>query len=588
MIDIAVYAQTTLQKKEADLIIKYFKKYKFDRLWKMRVFFEELPEKQDKIDWIKNDYVKHELLVIAPRFATALREADASFQGLMEEVYNNLNIVSDFSSEFEFKSGAHGGYCPKCGKRELFVPNQGESNFIICSRKKECQYSSSIYDYLIEYGKLTSKGALDKLADLAGVNLEEYAKSLEIHTSDSQSNTNYKKAKTALTSRISKKEKPLQKIDYMEFDAFKKYQEVDFNKMMSYYHMVEEEGNSKMSDRQKFMMVISYIYYYSLQTNQTGKALYYKSRGISITTTPILKSKIEQIVREVGYLDYKMDLPALISGLSNTFPLEDLVRFGVINDANHKSPYSFKYYSEEGFCIIPNFDLYSNMVTGLKLRNTKLASWQNSNMKEPELSFGRIATPLPYGLTRDAIMKRSLFRLQEGSVDSFSLPEGNNTCDVAIPGVDGVNKAVFGLFKGQDCELWYDQDDAGQIAAWGAIKFSLKNKVFEKDFIGNSIRSEFNKINDKSIVFKDNEDGTFSIEDILIPDNEANEIRVTMIETILTRRNFEFKKTIRKGKRQDLLEAGAKTVTIKNWNKDTLGSDINEVLQNGYINSILN
>ena len=177
-----------------------------------------------------------------------------------------------------------------------------------------------------------------------------------------------------------------------------------------------------MNEKQKFMMIVTSIYEYSLASNQKKKIKYYESRGISVLTYSKLLSKVNLINKKVGYLSID-DLENLINHLKVIYCIDDLIHFGVINDAEHKYPHSFKHYSKEGFCVIPSFDLYSNMVTGLKLRNIKLAQWQSKNMKEPELSFSRIAAPIPFGLTREVLKDENLIiRLQEGSIDSFSLP----------------------------------------------------------------------------------------------------------------------------------------------------------------------
>jgi hypothetical protein len=103
------------------------------------------------------------------------------------------------------------------------------------------------------------------------------------------------------------------------------------------------------------------------------------------------------------------------------------------------------------------------MVTGLKLRNTKLDKWQDAGMKEPELSYHRIAEPLPYSLTREALLDKNInFRFFEGSVDMFSTPFKIGFCDIAIPGVNGIKEEHLGLFKDRVVELWFDQDSAGQ------------------------------------------------------------------------------------------------------------------------------
>lgn len=565
MIDLKYYAQTSLSEEDSKLFIKIFGNYKFCSLWQM---IKQLENIEEKLDWVTQGTYKQKLIELCNHFSISLKELLPTFSDKLEFSLRDLNVVDSFQNEFEFKKNSHGGICPKCGEKELFVPKQGTAKSIKCSRENQCGYSSSIYNYLVEEKNMSPKDALEELASLSGVDLKAYEQSLEIHTIETQPKIDVKTKKKVLENQNRVKKET----QYMKFDTSKKYTEVDFKKMLEKYH----DGSMK-EERQKFIMVVSAIYYFSLQTNQTGKGLYYKSRGISSVDYPALTSKVQQIVDEVGYLDAKKDIPDLINSLTQMFPVEDLIEFGVINDANHKVPYSFKHYSEVGFCIIPNKDLYTNMITGLKLRNVKLADWQSGNMKEPELSYSRIANPLPYGLTRDAFINKATFRFQEGSVDSFSLPEGNNTCDVSIAGVNGISDEQLGLFAGQNCEIWYDQDDAGQIAAWGAIKFNLNINSFEVDFKSKSFIDELKKLNDKAIKIKQ-EDNKATIEEIKIPNTAANSIRIKTIETILNRRNIAFKRSFAKGLKQKLESANVAFVSVRNWNK-TLGSDVNEALK---------
>jgi hypothetical protein len=122
--------------------------------------------------------------------------------------------------------------------------------------------------------------------------------------------------------------------------------------------------------------------------------------------------------------------------------------------------------------------MYSNMITGLKFRKTKAKTWFDKDNKkvvdtnkEPEFSFGRIANPLPYHLTRESLLEESIvFRFFEGQKDLHSMPFKSGHCDVAIPGVNGISIEMLGLFKGRIVELYFDQDTAGQE---GALKLKV-------------------------------------------------------------------------------------------------------------------
>lgn len=121
---------------------------------------------------------------------------------------------------------------------------------------------------------------------------------------------------------------------------------------------------SNMTIEQKLKMVYTYIYQYSLQTNQDGKNSYYASRGIDTTNL---------YIKQIGFLT-SIDVKKLTTTLLEIFPIEDLIEFSVIKiktkddeelkDRNGNPIYIFRQYCHKAFCVIPNFDLYSNMITG--------------------------------------------------------------------------------------------------------------------------------------------------------------------------------------------------------------------------------
>ena len=336
-----------------------------------------------------------------------------------------------------------------------------------------------------------------------------------------------------------------------------------------------------MNDKQKFMMIITSIYHYSLKSSQKNKIKYYKSRGISAIKYTKLLSKINLINKRVGYLSTD-DLKNLIDYLIKTYPINDLIDFGVINDDKHKYPHSFKHYSVEGFCVIPSFDLYSNMVTGLKLRNTQLAKWQNKNMKEPELSFSRIASPLPFGLTRELLLDtNATIRLQEGSIDSFSLPISNNTYDVSLAGVNGMKIEDFGLFKDRNVEIWFDQDFAGQKSAYGTK--TITAQLSSKELTHYSLLMKYENLDDSNISTSKLDDITTVKIQSINSDFYTNELEKHL--SLLKDKNVSFKETIKKGIKDLILDAGANNVIVKTWNIE-LGSDINEVLLKNNIEKI--
>ena len=360
MLDLHYYTKNALNEDDAALFLKHFKNDNYNSLYAL---IKQLENMDNKLSWIKRKEYKIKLLELCNRFKLGLEPLVIPVKEKIEFLESQINIAIDFP-EFQWKNNAHGGICPSCGKKELFVPNHGKSNFIKCSRENKCAYISSIYNYLRKEKGMQTIDALLELAQKAGIDFDLYQKSLEVHTDTEKVNFNVTK-KEPSPATINKE------VIYTRFDKSKKYNEVNFSKTLELY--------SNMNDKQKFMMIVTSIYEYSLTSNQKKKIKYYKSRGISALTYTKLLSKIHLINTKVGYLSID-DLENLINHLKVTYSREDLIHFGVINDADHKYPYSFKHYSEEGFCVIPSFDLYSNMVTGLKLRNTKLAQWQSKNI----------------------------------------------------------------------------------------------------------------------------------------------------------------------------------------------------------------
>ena len=222
------------------------------------------------------------------------------------------------------------------------------------------------------------------------------------------------------------------------------------------------------------------------------------------------------------------------------------------------------------------------MVTGLKLRNTQLAKWQNKNMKEPELSFSRIASPLPFGLTRELLLDtNATIRLQEGSIDSFSLPISSNTYDVSLAGVNGMKIEDFGLFKDRNVEIWFDQDFAGQKSAYGTK--TITAQLSSKELTHYSLLMKYENLDDSNISTSKLDDITTVKIQSINSDFYTNELEKHL--SLFKDKNVSFKETIKKGIKDLILDAGANNVIVKTWNIE-LGSDINEVLLKNNIEKI--
>lgn len=452
MLDISYYATQHIGS-NSEKFLKFFGKYEFKSVPALIVFLENI---QEKVKWIVQEDVKKELVSLGNIFLNSLKieqqnNSKAKFEYIMSQI-----VIDEAFPEFEFKTGVsvHGGICPKCGKKELYVPKHGNSTVIVCNRKDNCGYSSSIYKYLIEFKSMTPREAIKELAELGGVDLEVYERSLEKHIdmADEADKIHIEK-KVVQPKPIIKKEV---EIEYETFDAEKSYKSVDVIKLLPQY--------SKMTASQKFQMIATTLYRFSLKTNQNNKIKYYEGRKITDETHRWLSKKVEIINSQIGYLN-RWDFQKLESHLMELFPLEDLVEFGFLTNSESKKPFAFKlgWQTQEGFCVIPNFDLYTDMVKGLKFRNTKLSENVDKKFKEPELSYGRISNPYPFGLTKEALMNTStVFRLFEGSVDMLSMPYISGYCDIAIPGTNGLSEKQLGLFSNRAVVICFDNDNAGK------------------------------------------------------------------------------------------------------------------------------
>lgn len=462
MLDLKHYAEKYLTQEDRNIYLKYFSKVKYKSIFSLRSSLNN----PDSLSWIKNiDDIK-KLQAICLSFSSSLKEnEELSSEQKTEMVLEKLSCNDSILSFLEVRgSSSVTCTCPKCQdtKEKAFLSKASNYKFIVCNHRTNCGFSNNLIGAYAEYHSISYGSALYELSQELNVDFNIN----EVHTN------NVKKEFKKIDRTIEKKVEAEKEIEYVKFDAFKKYKKVELSKHIDSY--------PKMDDRQKFMMIVTAIYRFSLDSKQWGKINYFKSRDISAKKHPSLINKVKRIDKEIGFL-HKTDLQELSKFLLNIFPIKDLIEMGVIHDVNHKYPYSFKQNCEEGFIVIPNFDLYTNMCTGLKLRKTKLKTWfdksknkEVTEVKEPELSYGRIAMPLPYSLTRQALLRpETKFRFFEGSMDLFSIPDKKDYCDLAIPGVNGVNQELFGLFKGRDIEIWFDQDKAGQEGAL-KLKTSLE------------------------------------------------------------------------------------------------------------------
>lgn len=467
-----------------------------------------------------------------------------STQEILQEIYPLIDIPLAFAELSPRATTGGKNYsceCPSCGKKRAYISMNKKTNSpqIACNRRDSCGYYENLWGYVQNKNSYTNQETLIALAEMANYDLE-----------DSSSN---EKAKVP-TKTLQEKLEEYNSVKYIEFNEKKEYVNVKISKYLPKY--------KDMKISQKIKMVFTFIYQYSLETNQDGKFEFYASRGIK---------KDNLYLTKIGYLTQK-DVKELTKVLMDLFPIEDLLEFGVIKtkikddvevlNKYGKPIYRFKQYCHEAFCVIPNFDLYSNMITGLKFRNTKLADWQPKSMKEPEMSKRDICYPLPFAFSREMILdKNACIFLVEGHIDGLSLPvtlskagqseinyEQSNTYFIASPGVNGMSEEVLGLLKGKFICLCFDQDDAGRKGAYGSIiiTYGDERTTFVNDLAG----------------------------------KKASEALIKELDD----NGIPFYKTVLKGMAEKLKNAGAR-VFVKHWDIN-LGGDVNELLLNGNLNKV--
>lgn len=306
-------------------------------------------------------------------------------------------------------------------------------------------------------------------------------------------------------------------IKYMSFDKGKKYTIIPINKFIGRY--------TQLSKQQRLKIVYTYIYKESLKTDRKTLMSYYTSRGI--------ENNIH--LDKIGFLD-KEDITNVISQLTERFPLEDLIEFGILNNATHKFPFQWR--QPKKVILVPSFDLYSNMVEGFMLRPVDDTNhWFKG--KESRLSVPSILKPLPFGLGYKILRSDCDIYITEGHIDALSLP--SELCFIGVPGINSFEKEQLGLLKGRNIKLCFDQDEPGQMAAWGHTTITFLSKTF------------------------------------VIPNSQKEDIE-GMIRVFKTMQ-IDFDIRTEEGFRDVLLKAGAKSVEIMTWDPK-LGKDLNDLVHN--------
>ncbi len=495
-----------IDEQKASMIEKAFSKKNFQSL---ESFSKAMKlQKEEDFQWMTNQEYAQKLLsachelhyYIELEKKQSKKRIEASS---IEKLKDTADIVEVIGNYIQLKKAgsSYEACCPFHGEKTPSFKVSPSRNTYHCFG---CGVSGDSINFVMEYNSRSFPEAVEEVAAISNYTLQ-YEDGSELEYQPYQ--------------RKERLEKPF---EFQEFNSEKEYKQIDFELFIPKF--------SKMDDDQKAKMIFTAIYTFSRHTTQWGKEKFYRGRGIDLKAD---NQKTRQIKNEIGYL-YKTDIPVLVKLLEEDFGAQTLREFGITSQMGE-----FIHQTAEGFCVIPSYDLYSNMITGLKLRNTKLFDWQSKNLKEPEMSAKRVANPLPFALTREHMLDESLsFRMFEGSVDMLSIPEKEGFVDIAIPGVTGIRKEQLGLFRNRLVELWFDQDRAGRRAVYGYFIYKLKS--------GRKIRV-INKGLNKELL------------------------------------DVRYKQVGRKiqGMKELLIEAGA-TVKVVQWSKK-IGSDVNEVLQNGNI-----
>jgi len=330
---------------------------------------------------------------------------------LQTYIYPNINIEILLSEIYiKDRGNAFTFICPSCGKKEAYMIKRNNTiiPFISCNRLNKCAYNSSLWDYIKEKEHLTNKETLQYLGVHANIDIKDFSY-------QKSSYRFYKKDRVKKTQKEPVKEEKTHRYYKME--------------------LLIKDFSILPKDLQ-FSIIATFIYNFSLKQNQSFKIAYYMKRGISN-------------VSELGSLHYK-NMRVLERVLLFNFDKKILQEFGIFKNDRFK-------YSFSSFSVIPSFDIYSNLVTAIRLRNLN-----PSKIKEIEISNGRIANPLPFGVTREKLNNYDTFYFTEGHVDALSLKLENF---VAVEGVHSFNKKNLTFFKNKKIFILFDQDNAGITGA---------------------------------------------------------------------------------------------------------------------------
>lgn len=318
-------------------------------------------------------------------------------------------------------------------------------------------------------------------------------------------------------------ERPLYKTEYISFDKERKFKSIVIEDFLKVYANLKQD--------QKLKLVYTYLYRYSLNTSREALSNYYTTRGVINN----------HHLNKLGFLS-EIDVENVVVAMKAIFPVEDLIVFGILNNSEHKFPLKWK--QVRNAVLVPAFDTYTDLVEGFMLRPVDGSNaWFKG--KESRLSIPSILKPMPFGTGYKVLSGDCDIYITEGHVDALSLPE--ELCFIATPGVQAFEPEQLGVLRGRNIKLVFDQDDAGQKAAWGYFEVSFLNQTM--------------------IILQDQKNDLDGMLNIL--KNQGVEVSLRKID----------------GFKDQLIKAGVASVEILTWNKD-LGKDVNDLLVNGNLNKV--
>ncbi|KPH51488.1 hypothetical protein HPU229336_06310 [Helicobacter pullorum] len=259
---------------------------------------------------------------------------------------------------------------------------------------------------------------------------------------------------------------PKKEVQYMNFLRDKQYQSLKVAELMPKYKQEDRLG--------KLKILYSFVYRYSLMTNQAKKEEYYKNRGIQ---APLDK---------IGFLSYA-DVKSLEKSLISFFPLEDLTSFKIFN--KNRVGWNYGY----DIAIVPCFDLYSDLITGFSVRSLNP---NNRGAKELNVFCSDIVYPMPFNLTNENLRNKDFIWICEGHIDALSgisSSKREDVCFISFAGVYTYKDEILGLLRGKNVMICFDNDTAGKQ---GGMELGDKLKKLGVNTFIASWDNNYNDLND--------------------------------------------------------------------------------------------